>query len=562
MTKSPADKKNKPASNFIRHIIANDLLQGKNGGQVVTRFPPEPNGFLHIGHAKSICLNFSLAAENNGKCHLRFDDTNPEKEDIEFARAIQKDIEWLGFDWGENLFHASDYFDQLYEFAVQLIKLDKAYVCDLTPEQMREYRGTLTEPGKDSPGRSLSVDQNLELFEKMKRGEFKDGERVLRAKIDMASPNINLRDPVIYRVRHVEHPQTGKKWCIYPMYDYTHCLSDMIEGITHSICTLEFEDHRPLYDWVLETLQTPCHPQQIEFARLNLDYTVMSKRYLLEMVQTGVVDGWDDPRMPTISGMRRRGYPPQSIRNFCERIGVTKKDTCIEYGYLETCVRDDLNELSSRAFAVLDPVKIIIENYPEDKEEMISVKNHPTDEERGLREMPMSREVYIEREDFEEIPPEGFRRLAPGQEVRLRYGYLVKCTSFEKDADGRVTLIRCEYDDQSLGGKSSDGRKVKGIIHWVSAKHAQDCEVRVYDRLFNVPDPMAKREGQTFRDFINPDSLKIISNAQVEPTLMEGQPGDTYQFERVGYFCVDTELSSSGRPVFNRVVTLRDSWGY
>ncbi|THB71190.1 MAG: glutamine--tRNA ligase/YqeY domain fusion protein [Gammaproteobacteria bacterium] len=547
------------APNFVRNIVAEDVKNNKNGGKVVTRFPPEPNGYLHIGHAKSICLNFGLPAESaNGKCHLRFDDTNPEKEDVEYSRAIEEDVKWLGFDWAEDLYHASDYFDQLYQYAVALIKKGKAYVCHLSPDEAREYRGTLKEPGKNSPYRDRSIEENMQLFESMKNGELAEGECVLRAKIDMSSPNINMRDPIIYRIRKVHHHRTGDDWCIYPMYDFTHCLSDSIEGITHSVCTLEFEDHRPLYDWVLDELETPCHPQQIEFARLNLDYTIMSKRKLLELVENGYVNGWDDPRMPTISGMRRRGFTPESIRTFCERIGVTKKDSVIETGVLENCIREDLDKKAPRVMAVLDPIKVVIENYPDGQEEMLTAKNHPNDETLGTREIPFCKEIYIERGDFAEEPPKKFFRMKPGGEVRLRYAYIVKCESVVHDEQGNVIEIRCSYDQETRGGKTPDGRKIKGTIHWVSAKHAVDAEVRLYDRLFNVPNPDAG-EGD-YKGNLNPESLEIRVNCKVEPSLAQIDAEQRYQFERIGYFCHDAKDSDEGVLVFNRVATLRDSW--
>lgn len=553
------EEKNTP-SNFIRNIIDNDLAENKNNSNVVTRFPPEPNGFLHIGHAKSICLNFGLAQEYSGKCNLRFDDTNPEKEDDIYVKSIKEDVKWLGFDWGDTEYHASDYFEKLYLFAIELIKSGNAYVCSLQGDQIREYRGTLKEPGKNSPYRDRSIEENLDLFEKMRKGEFKDGEHVLRAKIDMSSPNINMRDPIIYRIRNVEHQRTGNEWSIYPMYDFTHCLSDSIEGITHSICTLEFEDHRPLYDWVLDTLNTPCHPQQIEFARLNLEYTVMSKRKLLELVDSDKVNGWDDPRMPTISGMRRRGYTPAAIKEFCERIGVTKKDSSIEMGVLESCIREDLDSAAPRAMAVLDPVKITIENYPEDKEELVIAKNHPNDPEMGTREIPFCREVYIERDDFMEEPPKKYKRLTIGQEVRLRYAYIIKCENVIKDENGNITEIICSYDPETKGGKTQDGRKIKGTIHWVSSRHAENAEIRLYDRLFSIANP-DKGEGG-YIDNLNSESLNILKNCKLEPMLAESENRDIrYQFERIGYFYRDKISSEeSGNLTYNRIVTLRDSW--
>lgn len=544
---------------FIRQIVAEDRKTGKHK-QPITRFPPEPNGFLHIGHAKSICLNFGIGKENESYCHLRFDDTNPSKEEETYVDSIKEDVTWLGFDWGDNLFFASDYFPKLYEYAVELIKLGKAYVCELSGEQMREYRGTLTEPGKDSPFRNRSFEENLDLFKRMKNGQFEDGSHVLRAKIDMASPNLNMRDPVIYRIMKVAHHRTGDKWCIYPMYDYTHCLSDSIEEITHSLCTLEFEDHRPLYDWVLDSVETGCHPRQIEFARLNLTYTVMSKRKLLQLVEGGYVSGWNDPRMLTISGLRRRGYTPASIRNFCDTIGVGKKESWIDMTILENSIRDDLNVAAPRAMAVLDPLKVIIDNYPDDKVEEIEAKNHPQNPEMGNRVLPFSKELYIERSDFLEEPPRKFFRLGPEREVRLRYGYYIKFASMVKDEKtGEIIEIHCTYDPETKGGSSPDGRKVKGTIHWVSAKHAVNCPVRLYDRLFSVENPDADKDA-TFIDFLNPESIAILDNCKVEPGLAKVTPGTQIQFERQGYFCVDTEDSKQGKPVFNRIVTLRDSW--
>lgn len=544
---------------FIRQIVAEDLENGKHK-TTITRFPPEPNGFLHIGHAKSICLNFGIAEENNATCHLRFDDTNPSKEETAYVESIQNDVSWLGYDWGDNLFFASDYFEQLYDFAVKLIRSGNAYVCDLKGSEIREYRGTLTEPGKASPYRKRSVEENLDLFERMKAGEFPEGSHVLRAKIDMASPNLNMRDPVIYRILKAEHHRTGDKWCIYPMYDYTHCLSDMLEGITHSLCTLEFEDHRPLYDWVLNVLETPCHPRQIEFARLNLTYTVMSKRKILQLVDEKHVDGWDDPRMLTISGLRRRGYTPESIRNFCNTIGIGKKTSWIDMGVLEKSIRDDLDPKAPRVMCVLDPLRLIIDNYPDDLTEMVTGKNHPKSPEMGTRELPFTKELYIERSDFMEDPPKKFHRLGPGREVRLRYGYLVTCTSFDKDEEtGEITAIHCTYDPETKGGSAPDGRKVKGTIHWVSAKEAVDCPVRLYDRLFNAEHPDADKEVD-FKTHLNPDSKVVIEHAKAEPYLATLEPGSQVQFERTGYFCADLVDSKPGKPAFNRIVTLRDSW--
>lgn len=544
---------------FIRQIISEDKKSGKHP-QPITRFPPEPNGFLHIGHAKSVCLNFGIANEYNGRCHLRFDDTNPSKEEEEYVESIKEDVRWLGFDWQQHLYFASDYFEQLYQFAEQLILIGKAYVCDLTADEIRHYRGTLTEPGKPSPYRDRTPEINLELFRKMKAGEFADGSRVLRAKIDMASPNINMRDPVIYRILAVDHHRTGNTWCLYPMYDYTHCLSDMLEKITHSLCTLEFEDHRPLYDWVLDTLQTECHPRQIEFARLNMTYTVMSKRKLLQLVTKGHVDGWDDPRMLTLSGLRRRGYTPGSIRKFCELIGIGKKESWIDMGVLENAVRDDLNESAPRVMGVLKPLKVIIDNYPEDQVESLEAQNHPQKAEFGTRLLPFSRELYIERSDFLEDPPRKFFRLGPGREVRLRYGYYITCISYEKDEDtGEITLLHCTYDKETRGGCSPDGRKVKGTIHWVSANHALSCSVILYDRLFMAEHP-DNDKNVDFTTHLNPESRTVLDGCQVEPSLRDISPGIQVQFERQGYFCADKIASSPGKPVFNRIVTLRDSW--
>lgn len=545
---------------FIRQIIAEDLRSGKHQ-EIVTRFPPEPNGFLHIGHAKSICLNFGIALENNNsRCHMRFDDTNPSKEESAYVESIQRDVKWLGFDWGDNLFYASDYFDQLYEYAVQLIKMGKAYVCDLSADEIRGYRGTLTEPGVESPYRNRAIDENLNLFERMRAGEFAEGSRVLRARIDMNSPNLNMRDPVIYRILKVAHHRTGDKWCIYPMYDYTHCLSDAIEGITHSLCTLEFEDHRPLYDWCLDTLATPCHPRQIEFARLNLTYTVMSKRKILQLVQGGYVEGWDDPRMLTISGIRRRGYPPSAIRKFCADIGIGKKESWIDMSVLENAVRDDLNDTAPRVMAVLNPLKVIIDNYPQGQSEELEAQNHPQKPEMGSRSIPFSGEIYIEREDFLEDPPKKFFRLGPDREVRLRYGYFIRCMSVDKDpATGEIIAIHCTYDPQTRGGSAPDGRKVKGTIHWVSAPHAVSCPVRLYDRLFLTENPDADKNVD-FKEHLNPDSLTLLDNCMLEPSLAQAQPGEHFQFERNGYFCTDLVNSQPGAPVFNRTVTLKDSW--
>lgn len=547
-------------SDFIRNTIKEDLAVNKNDGRVATRFPPEPNGYLHIGHAKSICLNFGIAEEFSGAtCNLRFDDTNPVKEDVEYIDSIIEDVTWLGFSWNGEIHYASDYFDALYDYAVQLIKQGKAYVCSLSADEIREYRGTLTEPGKDSPYRNRSVEENLDLFKRMKDGEFNDGAHILRAKIDMASPNINLRDPAIYRIKKADHHRTGSNWCIYPMYDYTHCISDAIEGITHSLCTLEFEDHRPLYDWVLDTLKTACHPQQIEFSRLNLSYTVMSKRKLLQLVEEGHVNGWDDPRMPTISGLRRRGFTPASIRNFCKRIGISKKDSRIDMSVLEECLRDDLNESSLRAMGVLEPLKVVIENYPDGSVEDVELMNHPLKPELGTRKVAFSKVIYIERSDFMEDPPKKFFRLGPGREVRLRGAYYITCKDVVKDdATGEVKELVCTYDPQSKGGGTPDGRKVKGTIHWVSAEHAHPAEIRLYDRLFIMDNP--EKGGADFRDAMNPDSLKIINNAMVEPSLSMAKPGEVFQFERQGYFCVEPKDTKPGCLVFNRTVTLKDTW--
>jgi len=546
---------------FIRQIIAEDVKQGKNGGRVHTRFPPEPNGYLHIGHAKAICLNFEVAEEFGGLCNLRFDDTNPTKEDPHYVEAIKEDVRWLGFDWGEREYYASDYFDQLYEYALQLIKAGKAYVDSLSQEEIRKYRGTLTEPGKESPYRNRSVEENLELFERMRAGEFEEGECVLRAKIDMASPNILMRDPTLYRIKKVPHHRTGNKWCIYPMYDFAHCLSDAIEGITHSLCTLEFENNRALYDWVLDQLPVPSRPRQIEFARLNLSHTVLSKRKLLKLVQEGHVDGWDDPRMPTIAGMRRRGYTPEAIREFCNRIGVAKNESIVDFALLEHCVRQDLNKRAPRVMAVLDPLRLVIENYPEGKEEYLEAINNPEDPSAGTRLVPFSRVLYIEKEDFMENPPKKFYRLAPGREVRLRYAYFVRCTGVVRDPKtGEIVEVRCTYDPATRGGDAPDGRKVKATLHWVSAAHAIEAEVRLYENLFTKRDPNDVEEGKDFTDYLNPNSLRILKGCKLEPSLAQAKPGDRFQFERLGYFCVDTKDSKPGKPVFNRTVTLKDTW--
>jgi len=547
-------------TNFIRQIIDQDLRAGKHEGRVHTRFPPEPNGYLHIGHAKSIVLNFGLAEDYRGKCNLRFDDTNPHKENQEFVESIQADVRWLGYDWEDRLFYASDYFQQLHDYAVELIKAGKAYVCDLDAEQMREFRGTLTEAGRESPYRSRSVAENLDLFERMRAGEFADGERVLRARIDMASPNMNLRDPTLYRIRHgVIHHQTGEAWCIYPMYDYTHPISDALEGITHSLCTLEFEDHRPLYDWVLDNITIPCHPRQIEFSRLNLEYTVMSKRKLTQLVEEGFVEGWDDPRMPTVAGLRRRGYTPASIRDFCQRIGITKADNLVEMGVLENCIREDLDVRAPRRMAVLHPLKLVIENYPEEREELLSAANHPKDEAMGRRRVPFCREIYIDRADFQEQPSKGYKRLVSGGEVRLRNAYVIKCEEVLKNNQGDIVELRCSYDPETLG-KNPEGRKVKGVIHWVSARHGTKAEVRLYDRLFNRPNPDKVPEGGRFTDNLNPDSLRTLTECCLEPELGKAEVGERFQFEREGYFTLDSRAAGEEVPVFNRIVTLRDSW--
>jgi glutaminyl-tRNA synthetase len=545
-------------SNFIRDIILDDLKTNKYGGRVHTRFPPEPNGYLHIGHAKSIQLNFGLAKEFGGKCNLRFDDTNPSKEETEYVDSIIEDVKWLGGDWEDRLFYASDYFGQLYEWAAQLIKNGNAYVCDLTPEQVRQQRGTLTEPGQESPYRGRSVEENLDLFARMKAGEFPDGARTVRAKIDMASPNLNLRDPIMYRISHAEHHRTSKQWCIYPMYDFAHGESDSIEHVTHSICTLEFEDHRPLYDWYLERLRI-YHPQQIEFDRLNLTYTLLSKRKLLLLVQNKLVQGWDDPRMPTISGLRRRGYTPEAIRNFCRRVGVSKTNGTTELGLLEYFLREDLNKRAARVMGVLRPLRLVIDNYPDGQVEQMDAVNNPEDESMGSRKVPFSRVLYIEQEDFREDPPKQYFRLAPGREVRLRYAYFVTCISVVKDASGQVTEIHCTYDPATRGGNAPDGRKVKSTIHWVSAEHAIDAEVRLYDTLFTREDPNQVDEGHEFTENLNPQSLEVVSGAKLEPSLRGAAPGTGYQFERLGYFSVDPD-SLPDKLVFNRTVALRDTW--
>jgi glutaminyl-tRNA synthetase len=546
-------------SDFIRNIITDDLKAGKNDGRVHTRFPPEPNGYLHIGHAKSICLNFGLAAEYGGLCNLRFDDTNPSKEEVEYTESIIQDVRWLGFDWGDRLFYASDYFEQLYEYAVQLIKADKAYVDDLSADEIREYRGTLTEPGKESPYRNRSVEENLDLFERMRAGEFEDGSRVLRAKIDMASGNLNMRDPVMYRILRAPHHRTGDKWCIYPTYDWAHGQSDSIEGITHSICTLEFEDHRPLYDWFLDQLKVH-HPQQIEFARLNLSYTVMSKRKLLELVEQGYVSGWGDPRMPTISGLRKRGYTPEAIRNFCERIGVAKRDSIVDIALLEHCLREDLNKKAPRVMAVLRPLRVVIDNYPEDQTEELEAVNNPEDASMGTRKVPFSRVLYIEQDDFREVPPKKFFRLAPGREVRLKHAYIIKCERIVKDEQtGEVVELHCTYDPETRSGGTKAGRKVKATLHWVSAAHALEAEVHLYDYLFVKPNPEDVEEGSDFKVNLKSNSLETLNSCKIEPSLADAKPGNRYQFLRLGYFCVDPD-SSDEKLVFNRTVSLHDEW--
>ena len=545
---------------FIRSVVAEDIKAGTYGGRVVTRFPPEPNGYLHIGHAKSACLNFGVALENGGDCHLRFDDTNPTKEEVEYVQAIQEDVRWLGWDWGDHLYFASDYFENLYRFAVQLVKAGKAYVCSLSPQEIREYRGTLTEPGKDSPYRDRPVDENLALFEGMRAGEFNEGSQVLRAKIDMASPNLNMRDPVIYRILKASHHRTGDKWCIYPTYDFTHGQSDSIEGVTHSLCTLEFEDHRPLYDWLLETLDI-YHPQQIEFARLNISHTILSKRKLVELVEDGHVTGWDDPRMPTLAGLRRRGYTPQAIRNFCDRVGVGKRNTLIEIALLEHSIREDLNQRAPRVMAVLHPLKVVVDNYPEGQVEEMETVNNPEDSSMGSRKVPFSQVLYIEQDDFSEDPPKGFFRLSPGREIRLKDAYYITCVGVEKDErTGEILELHCIYDPESKGGQSPDGRRVRGTSHWVSAEHSLEAEVRLYDYLFTKADPNEEAEGEDLGSNLNPDSVSILTGCRVEPGLGRGKPGSSYQFLRQGYFCLDSVDSAEDRLVFNRTVSLRDSW--
>ncbi|MHB8770548.1 MAG: glutamine--tRNA ligase/YqeY domain fusion protein [Syntrophales bacterium] len=548
-----------PPSDFIRDIIAEDLRTGKTQGRVATRFPPEPNGYPHIGHAKSICLNFGIAVQYGGTCNLRMDDTDPSGESMEYVASIIRDVRWLGFDWQDRLYYASDYYDRLYGYALEMIRRGKAYVCDLNPEEIREYRGTLTEPGRESPYRGRSVEENLALFEAMRAGQFDEGARVLRAKIDMASPNVTLRDPIMYRIKKEKHYRTGEKWCIYPMYDFAHCLSDFIEGITHSICTLEFENNRPLYDWFLEQLGLEPRPHQYEFARLNLSYTVMSKRKLMELVEKGIVGGWDDPQMPTLAGMRRRGYTPEAIRAFCERIGVSKNDSLIDMALLENCVRDDLNEKAPRVMAVLRPLKVVIDNYPEGQEEEFECPYHPKSPEMGSRKVPFSRVLYVEQEDFQENPPKKFFRLAPGREVRLRYGYFIRCTGAVKDpATGAIIEVHCTYDPETRSGFAPDGRKVDATIHWVSAAHAVAAEVRLYDRLFGVADPLGS-EGD-FTQYLNPNARELLKDCRLEPSLASAAPGSRFQFERLGYFSADPVDSSANGLVFNRTVTLRDSW--
>jgi len=558
--KNTLKKESTAPSNFIRDIIEKDIKNNKNDGRVHTRFPPEPNGYLHIGHAKSLCLNFGFAAEYGGLCNLRFDDTNPSKEEAEYVESIMEDVRWLGFDWSDRLYYASDYYEQLYNYAVQLIEAGDAYVCSLSPDEIREYRGTLTRPGKDSPYRTRSIEENLDMFMRMKAGEFKDGSHVLRAKIDMASPNLNMRDPVIYRILRATHHRTGDKWCIYPMYDFAHCLSDSIEGITHSICTLEFEDHRPLYDWFLDKLGV-FHPQQIEFARLNLTYTVISKRKLLGLVKLGYATGWDDPRMPTLAGMRRRGYMPGAIRDFCERIGVAKRESYVDIALLEHCLREELNKRAPRVMAVLRPLRVVIDNYPEDKVEELDAENNPEDPSMGMRKIPFSRVLYIEEDDFREDPPKKFFRLSPGREIRLKHAYYIKCTEVVKDEkSGEVVELHCTYDPETRGGWSKDGRMVKGTSHWVSAAHSLEAEVRLYNYLFTKEKPEEEENGGDFKTCLNPDSLETLTSCRVEPSLAGAEPGSFYQFLRKGYFCVDSVDSSNKALVFNRTATLRDTW--
>ncbi len=565
-TPNPNPKDNNSAeapssTNFIKYIIEEDLKIGKNDGKVLTRFPPEPNGYLHIGHAKSICLNFGLAAEYHGLCNLRYDDTDPSKESIEYVASIKEDVRWLGFDWQDREYYASNYFEQLFEYAVQLIKAGNAYIDSLSAEEIRQYRGTLTRTGKNSPYRERSIEENLDLFERMRAGEFRDGAHVLRAKIDMASPNMIMRDPTLYRIRHVSHYRTGKMWCIYPMYDFTHCLSDSIEGITHSICTLEFEINRQLYDWVLDHLNVECHPRQIEFARLNLSFTVLSKRKLIRLVEDGHVSGWDDPRLPTISGLRRRGYTPKAIRSFCDRIGVAKADSMVDMALLEYCIREDLNKHAPRVMGVLRPLKVVIDNYPENEEEALEAVNNPGDPSMGTRKVPFSRELYIERDDFMEDPPKKFFRLAPGREVRLRYAYFITCVDVIKDPDtGETIELHCTYDPATRGGDAPDGRKVKGTLHWVSVNHAITAQVRLYDHLFAKENPNEVEAGKDFAAYLNPTSIEILNDCKLEPSLAAAKPSSLCQFERLGYFCVDAKDSTPDRLVFNRTVTLRDTW--
>jgi glutaminyl-tRNA synthetase len=550
-----------PISNFIRNIIIDDIRTQKYDRPIMTRFPPEPNGYLHIGHAKSICLNFGLAAEFGGACNLRFDDTNPSKEEVEYVQSIQEDVRWLGFDWESRLYYASNYFERLYDYAVQLIRKGKAYVCSLSADEIRQYRGTLTEPGKDSPYRNRSIKENLDLFAAMRKGDFPDGAHVLRARIDMAASNLVLRDPTIYRIRHASHHRTGITWCIYPMYDFAHCLSDAIERITHSICTLEFENNRALYDWILDELDVACHPQQIEFARLNLTYSVLSKRKLIELVDKKYVSGWSDPRMPSISGIRRRGYPPEAIRNFCERIGVARRDSTVDMALLEHCVRENLNDRAPRVMAVLNPIRVIIDNYPENQVEWLEAPYHPENPQMGSRNLPFSKTLYIEADDFMEEPPKKFYRLAPGREVRLRYAFFIKCERVLKDEKtGKILELHCTYDPETRGGGAPDGRKVKATLHWVSADHATGATVRLYDHLFTRPDPDGAKDGADFKDFINPDSLITLTDCRLEQSLADASPGSRYQFERLGYFCVDTVDSRQTALVFNRTVTLKDEW--
>ena len=562
MGSSLADNNVKPGEkslDFIRTIIEEDLKANKNDGRVATRFPPEPNGYLHIGHAKSICLNFGIAAEYGGACNLRYDDTNPTKEELEYVESIQEDVHWLGFDWGDRRYFASDYFERLYQYAIELIREGRAYVDSLSADEIRAYRGTLTEPGKDSPHRGRSIEENLDLFQRMRAGEFPDGAHVLRAKIDMQSPNLNMRDPTVYRIRHACHHRTGDAWCIYPMYDFTHGLSDAIEGITHSICTLEFEDHRPLYDWFLDNLDVPCHPRQVEFARLNLNYTVMSKRKLLELVTDGIVRGWDDPRMPTICGLRRRGYTPESIRDFCDRVGVAKKENVIDVALLEHAIREDLNRRARRVMCVLRPLRLVIDNYPVSGAEEIEAVNNPEDPAAGTRKVPFCRELYIEQEDFSEHPPPKYHRLAPGRTVRLRYSYLITCSSLVKDEQGEVVEVHCTYHPESLNPQAAGVPKAKATIHWVSAAHAVGIEARLYQRLFSVEDPAAQPNGKDWKEHVDPDSLVVLLECRAEPSLALAKRGDLFQFERLGYFCMDQD-STPGALVFNRTVTLKDTW--